>query len=170
MSIGKVQINNLNLSQGEITAVENHLLFVGSGKGDKVGKLLTVNTDSDLSGVLAGADGLLAQVTAARDNGGQNWSASVMLYDPEGGGIASWSDAVDEAMELAKVEGVVLTDPLSAVSDIEAMQAKSERIMAKYMRPVWFAGRAPAFDADSQSWEEYATAIKPLTADVAADA
>lgn len=50
MSIGKVQINNLNLSQGEITAVENHLLFVGSGKGDKVGKLLTVNTDSDLSG------------------------------------------------------------------------------------------------------------------------
>ena len=117
MSIGKVQINNLNLSQGEITAVENHLLFVGSGKGDKVGKLLTVNTDSDLSGVLAGADGLLAQVTAARDNGGQNWSASVMLYDAEGGGIASWSDAVDEAMELAKVEGVVLTEPLSAVSD-----------------------------------------------------
>lgn len=170
MSIGKVQINNLNLSQGEITAVENHLLFVGSGKGDKVGKLLTVNTDSDLSGVLAGADGLLAQVTAARDNGGQNWSASVMLYDAEGGGIASWSAAVDEAMELAKVEGVVLTEPLSAVSDIEAMQAKSERIMAKYMRPVWFAGRAPAFDADSQSWEEYATAIKPLTADVAADA
>ena len=55
-----------------------------------------------LSGVLAGADGLLAQVTAARDNGGQNWSASVMLYDAEGGGIASWSDAVDEAMELAK--------------------------------------------------------------------
>ncbi|WP_459609986.1 DUF2586 family protein, partial [Bilophila wadsworthia] len=152
MSIGRVQINNLNLMQGEITAVENHLLFVGPGKGDKVGKLLTVNTDSDLSGVLAGADGLLAQVTAARDNGGQNWSASVMLYDPEGGGIASWSDAVDEAMELAKVEGVVLTDPLSAVSDIEAMQAKSERIMAKYMRPVWFAGRAPAFDADSQSW------------------
>ena len=128
MSIGRVQINNLNLMQGEITAVENHLLFVGPGKGDKVGKLLTVNTDSDLSGVLAGADGLLAQVTAARDNGGQNWSASVMLYDPEGGGIASWSDAVDEAMELAKVEGVVLTDPLSAVSDIEAMQAKSERI------------------------------------------
>lgn len=74
MSIGKVQINNLNLMQGEITAVENHLLFVGPGKGDKVGKLLTVNTDSDLSGVLAGADGLLAQVTAARDNGGQNWS------------------------------------------------------------------------------------------------
>ena len=59
MSIGKVQINNLNLSQGEITAVENHLLFVGPGKGDKVGKLLTVNTDSDLSGVLAGADGLI---------------------------------------------------------------------------------------------------------------
>ena len=57
MSIGKVQINNLNLSQGEITAVENHLLFVGSGKGDKVGKLLTVNTDSDLSGVLAGDGG-----------------------------------------------------------------------------------------------------------------
>ena len=47
MSIGKVQINNLNLSQGEITAVENHLLFVGSGKGDKVGKLLTVNTDHE---------------------------------------------------------------------------------------------------------------------------
>ena len=89
MSIGKVQINNLNLSQGEITAVENHLLFVGSGKGDKVGKLLTVNTDSDLSGVLAGADGLLAQVTAARDNGGQNWSASVMLYDGGGDGIDS---------------------------------------------------------------------------------
>ena len=73
-------------------------------------------------------------------------------------------------MELARVEGVALTEPLSAVADIEAMQAKSERIMAKYMRPVWFAGRAPAFDADSQSWEEYATAIKPLTADVAADA
>ena len=86
MSIGKVQINNLNLSQGEITAVENHLLFVGPGKGDKVGKLLTVNTDSDLSGVLAGADGLLAQVTAARDNGGRTGRRPSCCMTPRAAG------------------------------------------------------------------------------------
>lgn len=51
-----------------------------------------MNTDSDLSGVLAGADGLLAQVTAARDGARTGQSASVMLYDA-GVGIASWSDA-----------------------------------------------------------------------------
>ena len=41
--------------------------------------------------------------------------------------------------------------------------------MGKYMRPLWFGGRAPAFDPETQSWADYATAIKPLTADVAAD-
>ena len=170
MSIGRVQINNLNLFQGEISAVENFLLFVGKGTGDKVGKLVTVNTDSDLSGLFAGAGELLAQLTAARDNAGQNWNAAVMLYDTEGSGISTWSEAVDEAMELVTVEGIVLTAPLAAVADVEAMQTKSEQIMAKYMRPVWFAGRAAAFDKATQSFEEYVTAIKPLTASVAADA
>lgn len=66
--------------------------------------------------------------------------------------------AVDEAMELAKVEGVILTEPLSSVSDIESMQAR--RADHGQIHAARVVRRAcPAFDADSQSWEEYATAI-----------
>ena len=169
MSIGTVVINNLNLMQGALPAVERYLLFVGAGTQD-VGKLLTLNTDTDLDSVLGDAADLRIQLEYARNNAGQDWNACAVVYNPAlESGIKSWADAVDVAMELASVEGVILTEPLKAVSDVEAMQAKGEAIMGKYMRPLWFGGRAPAFDPETQSWADYATAIKPLTADVAAD-
>ena len=169
MSIGTVVINNLNLMQGALPAVERYILFVGAGTQD-VGKLLTLNTDTDLDSVLGDAADLRIQLEYARNNAGQDWNACAVVYNPAlESGIKSWADAVDVAMELASVEGVILTEPLKAVSDVEAMQAKGEAIMGKYMRPLWFGGRAPAFDPETQSWADYATAIKPLTADVAAD-
>ena len=120
--------------------------------------------------MLGDAADLRIQLEYARNNAGQDWNACAVVYNPAlESGIKSWADAVDVAMELASVEGVILTEPLKAVSDVEAMQAKGEAIMGKYMRPLWFGGRAPAFDPETQSWADYATAIKPLTADVAAD-
>lgn len=152
MSIGTVVINNLNLMQGALPAVERYLLFVGAGTQD-VGKLLTLNTDTDLDSVLGDAADLRIQLEYARNNAGQDWNACAVVYNPAlESGIKSWADAVDVAMELASVEGVILTEPLKAVSDVEAMQAKGEAIMGKYMRPLWFGGRAPAFDPETQSW------------------
>ena len=63
MSIGTVVINNLNLMQGALPAVERYLLFVGAGTQD-VGKLLTLNTDTDLDSVLGDAADLRIQPPA----------------------------------------------------------------------------------------------------------
>ena len=145
MSIGTVVINNLNLMQGALPAVERYLLFVGAGTQD-VGKLLTLNTDTDLDSVLGDAADLRIQLEYARNNAGQDWNACAVVYNPAlESGIKSWADAVDVAMELASVEGVILTEPLTAVSDVEAMQAKGEADHgASTCGPLWFAGRAPA--------------------------
>ena len=71
MSIGTVVINNLNLMQGALPAVERYLLFVGAGTQD-VGKLLTLNTDTDLDSVLGDTADLRIQLEYARNNAGQD--------------------------------------------------------------------------------------------------
>ena len=43
MSLGKVQVNNLNLGQGDIQGVERHFLFVGrAGNASEESQLFSV--------------------------------------------------------------------------------------------------------------------------------
>lgn len=164
--LGKVQINNLNLIQGTLPSVENYFLYVGRGGGKGEGSLITVNQSTDLDAVL-GADALnlKTQVEHARLNAGQNWSACVLPLSEN----KPWQDAVDYAMELTSVESVVLTDPVTTVGEVENMQAKAESIMARYMRPIFLQGRAPAFDPAVHTWPSYQELVTPIIQSIAAD-
>lgn len=166
MSIGVVQVNNLNLLQGELPDIERRFLFIGASDSAHTGagQCLTVNTDTDLDSVLGGESTLKTQVMAARANAGQNWSAHVFPLATS----QTWSEAVDDCMELVSVEAVAITDPMEATSDFETMQAKAESIMAQYMRPVFFVACTRAIGAE-ETWADFTAAIKPLIADVAAD-
>lgn len=163
--LGSVQVNNLNLMQGPLTAVENYLLFVGRGAGENEGKLLAVNSATDLDAVLGiDASNLKTQVTAAQLNAGQNWNAAVLPL-PEG---CPWGEGVDMAVEETQFEGIAITDPISDATEVEGMQAKAERIMAKYMQPLWMAGAARAIK-DTETWADYVSAVRPVTKDLVAD-
>jgi len=169
MALGIVQVNKLNLMQGEFDEVENYFLFVGRGTGVNEGKLLALNNDSDLDTLLGETPSVLkTQIEHARTNAGQNWNACVIPLD----GVMTWDEAVDYAMTQLTVEAVIVTDPVAVAADVEAMQAKVVNIMGQYMRPIWFMGTTRALDPDTDSgeaWSDFTAAIKPLIAAVAAD-
>ena len=163
--LGKVQVNNLNLLQGPITAVENLLLYTGKGGGTNEGKIIHVNAQSDLDAVLGlERSTLKTQVEASQLNAGQNWNAVVLPLRADD----DWRSAVDIAVEEVIVEGIALTDPIAASTDIERMQAQAERIMARQMAPVWIAG-AIRPRLETETWEDYRSAIAPITANIVAD-
>lgn len=163
--LGSVQVNNLNLLQGALDAVENFVLFTGRGAGVNEGKLVSINAQSDLDAVLGLEPSTLkTQVTAAQLNAGQNWNAAVLPLR-EGD---SWQDAVDMAVEEMRFEGVCLTDPISSQVEVERLQAKAESVMAKFMAPMFMAA-APRAPLPTETWADYRSAIAPITSGVAAD-
>jgi len=164
--LGTVQVNNLNLLQGPLTEIENYLLFIGKGGGENEGNLLAVNAQTDLDAVLGLGDCTLKkQVAAAQANGKQNWNAAVLPLADD----ADWQDGVDFALEEQVVEGIVRTDPIAASSEVERMQAKGESIMARHMAPVFLAGSVRGIDAETETWAQYVTAVRPILKDIAAD-
>ncbi len=165
MSLGTIQINRLNLYQGELSDVEMHFLFIGTG-ATNAGSVLSVSAQTDLDVALGEAESVLkTQVEAAMNNGGQNWSASVMPIAEE----TDWQDAVDYAMEVTSCEAVVLTDAIEASTDLEAMQTKADNIMATYMRPVFFLCAVRGLDEATETWATYAAAMEAITDGIAAD-
>lgn len=163
--LGTVQVNNLNLLQGPLTEIENYLLFVGRGAGENEGKLLSVNAQTDLDAVLGlGDSNLKTQVAAAQLNAGQNWNAAVLPLAAD----ATWDAGVDFAIEEQIVEGIVITDPVRNSTMVEAMQAMAERIMAKYMAPVFMAGAVRGL-TDDETWADYLTAMRLVTNGIVAD-
>ena len=164
MSLGTIQINRLNLMQGPLPEIERHFLFIGEGTVNQ-GKVLSVSNATDLDEALgADASNLKTQVEAAMVNAGQNWGASVLPIAADG----SWADAVDYAMEVTSCEAIVITDPVTQKTDIEAMFTKAKSILATYMRPVFFMASVRGCGAD-ESWADYIAAIEPITDGVAAD-
>lgn len=163
--LGKVILNKLNLMQGAFNEVERFLLYVGRGGGAGEGELITVGNATDLDTALGPGDfDLKTQLSLARSNAGQDFSAAVLPM-PEG---MKWQEAVDFAMEQVNVEGVVITDPLAGVADVEDLQTKAQDIMGKYMRPLFMAGRARPMES-SETFAEYRAAIRLLTQNVVAD-
>ena len=174
--LGTVQINNLNLKQGELTSVENYMLFTGIAAADcqNTGKIVTIDQSTDLDAVLgATASDLKTQVTAARLNAGQNWYGCVLPYTvaetTPAALDAAFESAVTTAMEHVKVEAIIRTDPVTRAASVETMQALAESIMAQYMRPLWIMARAQDFDPANQTFADYQTAVAALSTGIAAD-
>lgn len=165
MAQGIIQINKLNLMQGPLPEVERHFLFIGECTTN-AGTILSIGPDADLDTALGSdASVLKTQVEAAMINAGQNFSCSVLPIAAE----TTWDVAVDLAMETITCEAIVLVDPISVKTDLEAMQTKTVEIMAQYMRPVFFMAAVREIAIATESWDAYVTATQPLVDGVAAD-
>ncbi len=164
MALGKVSVNNLNLGQGAVTEIERYFLFIGPA-GKNAGKLLPLNTDSDLANALGTADSdLKTQVTAARANGGDRWACVAAPIGAEG----DWATALEYSQQQGySVEGVVITRPVTSGAELVAMHTAAEQLSAKYGRRV-FVMAASAGILPTATWDEYLVAQKAITADVAA--
>ncbi|WP_419737413.1 DUF2586 domain-containing protein [Pseudomonas sp. COR18] len=164
MALGKVSVNNLNLGQGAVTEIERYFLFIGPA-GKNAGKLLPLNTDTDMANALGAADSdLKTQVTAARANGGDRWACVAAPIGAEG----DWATALEYSQQQGySVEGVVITRPVATGAELVAMHTAAEQLSAKYGRRV-FVMAASAGILPTATWDEYLVAQKAITADVAA--
>ena len=164
MALGKVSVNNLNLGQGAVTEIERYFLFIGPA-GKNVGKLLPLNTDSDLDAELGlQPSDLKTQITAARANGGDRWACLAAPIGAEG----EWAPALELAQQQGfSVEAVVITKPVTAGAELVAMHTAAEQLNSKYGRRS-FVLAASAGLQPAATWAEYLVEQKAIPKDVAA--
>ncbi|SHJ72053.1 DUF2586 domain-containing protein (plasmid) [Halodesulfovibrio aestuarii] len=165
MATGQIQINRLNRMQGPFNEVERYFCYIGQGSTNQ-GKLVPLNTDTDLDEVLGSAESILkTQIEAAKLNAGQNWNACAFVLDEN----ITWDKAVDTVMEQAKVEAIAVTDPITASTDLEAMRDKQASVRAQYQRPLVFIATIAKINPETESWSDFITRATALVTGIKAD-
>ncbi|MFK3970195.1 DUF2586 domain-containing protein [Pseudomonas sp. NPDC087358] len=164
MALGQVSVNNLNLSQGAVTAVERYFLFIGQA-AKSPGQLIPLNTDSDLDVMLGiPASDLKTQITAARANGGDRWACLAAPLAADG----TWQKTLETAQQQGySVEGVVITAPVTAGAALSAMNDAAVALNNTYGRRAFVMASTAGIDP-AKSWSEYLTAQKAITAGLSA--
>lgn len=164
MALGKVSVNNLNLGQGAVTEIERYFLFIGPGPKN-TGKLIALNTDSDLDAQLGvPASDLKTQITAARLNGGDRWACVAAPIGAEG----DWTAALELSQQQGfSVEAVAITKPVVKGDELSAMHDAAISLGNVYGRRV-FVMASTASPTPLQTWDEYLLEQKAITADLAA--
>ena len=164
MSLGKVQVNNLNLGQGDIQGVERHFLFVGrAGSADEESQLFSVGAQTVLADTFADSP-LLEIVKAAQLNAGQNWTAAVYPM-AEGESI---TDAIDRANEVQSFEMIVVCDEQTTSAGLTDIHDHLTSLHSTLGRFVSALVAVPGIDVATQTWSQYEAATVALQADVAA--
>ncbi|CQH41731.1 DUF2586 domain-containing protein [Yersinia enterocolitica] len=172
-----VTIDQLNQRQGKINEVERTVLFIGSAADDSEipGDLIALDSQSDITVVLADADTALREnVRAAQRNGGQNWQAYALLLaaDAEAGDDML---AILSAQQMISVEGVICTIPITTVADgrtkINLYAALRAELTNKYGRWVWsmLTVSGPAVLPVPVSWSAYQAFLAELETGIAAE-
>lgn len=163
MSLGKVQVNNLNQGQGDITAIERHFLFVGlAGIEAEESQLFSVGAQTDLEATFADSP-LRDQLIAAQLNAGQNWTAAVYpLADGE-----DVFDAITAANEVQSFEAVVFCDVSAAGAALTAKQGYLESLKASHGRFVFGIAALPGITG-VQTWAQYEAATVAIQAGIKA--
>lgn len=164
MAQGNVSVNNLNLGQGPVVEIERFFLFIGPA-AHNVGKLIALNTQSNLDSLLGTADSdLKLQVQTARANGGSRWACLALPLSADG----NWQDALSQAQqENISVEAVVITKPVTTGDELSAMQAAALLQSNRHGRRLFIMAATPGI-SQAQSWEEYLASQRAITRDVAA--
>lgn len=164
MSLGKVQVNNLNLGQGDISAIERHFLFIGrAGDAAEESQLFSIGAQTDLSKTFADSP-LRDQLIAAQKNAGQNWTAAVYpLAEAE-----NIIDAIDRANEVQSFEMVIVCDEQNTSGGLTDIHDHLESLKATLGRFVSALIAVPGIDVATQTWPAYEAATVALQADIAA--
>jgi hypothetical protein len=165
MALGKVSVNNLNLSQGAVTAIERHFLFIGPG-AKSIGQLISLNTDSDLDVMLGiPPSDLKTQIIAARLNGGDRWACVAAPIAADG----NWQDALTVSQQQGhSFESVVVTTPVTTAAELSAMHDAAIALGNTYGRRVFVMAASVGITAEDQAWSEYTAAQKALVLGLAA--
>ncbi|ELZ0585409.1 TPA: DUF2586 domain-containing protein [Yersinia enterocolitica] len=172
-----VTIDQLNQRQGKINEVERTVLFIGSAAADSEipGDLIALDSQSDITLVLADADTALREnVRAAQRNGGQNWQAYalVLAADAQAGDDML---AILSAQQMISVEGVICTIPITTVADgrtkINLYAALRAELTNKYGRWVWsmLTVSGPTTLPVPMSWSAYQAFLAELETGIAAE-
>ncbi|ELI8130037.1 DUF2586 family protein, partial [Yersinia enterocolitica] len=139
------------------------------------GDLIALDSQSDITVVLADADTALREnVRAAQRNGGQNWQAYalVLAADAEAGDDML---AILSAQQIISVEGVICTIPITTVADgrtkINLYAALRAELTNKYGRWVWsmLTVSGPAVLPVPVSWSAYQAFLAELETGIAAE-
>jgi hypothetical protein len=137
MTWPNVTVNQINQLLGETNEVERTVLFIGTGTVN-VGKTLAVNAQSDFDALLGEDESpLKSDVLAALANAGQNWWGFVHVLAAESSPDA-WVDVVLAAQLSCSVEGVVLSDDITAKTTINQAVTLRANLIARFGRWVWF--------------------------------
>jgi hypothetical protein len=164
MSLGKVQVNNLNQGQGDIAAIERHFLFVGlAGHVDEESQLFSVGAQTDLEDVFADS-ALRTQLIAAQLNGGQNWTAAVYPL----AAAEDVNDAITAANEVQSFEAVVFCDISNSGAELSAKHDYLQSLQASHGRFVFGIAALPGIDAGTQTWTAYEAAAVAIQNGIAA--
>jgi hypothetical protein len=158
MALGKINVNNLNQGQGEPTAIERHMLFIGLAAAvDDESQLFSVNAQTDLDATLA-AGNLLDQVKAAQLNGGQNWTAAIYALAAD----EALSVGIEHANEVQSFEAIVFCDPAAASGEITSRHDELIGLNNRLGRFVFGICALPGIDANTQTWAAYEAATVEL--------
>ena len=164
MALGRVTVNNLNLYQGPIAAIERTFLFIGPAP-KKHNEVLNLNAQTDIDALLGDSDSdLKTQLKAAQANGGQHWSAyAVPLKEAD-----KWQDAFELAMKQdVSPEAAVITNPATNKTQLQAMHAASLAAINQYGRRVIFIATTAGITQE-QTWDDYLKKQKAVVNTVAA--
>ena len=164
MSLGKVQVNNLNLGQGDIQGVERHFLFVGrAGAVDEESQLFSIGAKTDLEKTFADSP-LRDQLIAAQLNAGQNWTAAVYPMAEQ----ETIVDAIDRANEVQSFEMVVVCAEQTASAELTAIHDHLTSLQATLGRFVSALVAVPGIDVATQTWPAYEAATVAIQDGIAA--
>lgn len=164
MAQGKVSVNNLNLGQGPVTEIERYFLFIGPAPKN-IGKLLALNTQSDLDTELGLPDSdLKIQISAARDNGGSRWACMAVPLAADG----DWKAALDMAQSAdVSVEAIVITKPVTNSGELLMMNTATVNLNNRYGRRVFFMAASDGIKP-TLSWSLYRIEQMEITRSIAA--
>jgi len=164
MSLGKVQVNNLNQGQGDIAAIERHFLYVGrAGHADEESQLFSIGAQTDLEAEFADS-ALRDQLIAAQLNAGQNWTAAVYpLADAE-----DVFTAITSANEVQSFEAVVFCDISTTGAELSEKHDYLISLQASHGRFVHGYAAVAGIDALTQTWAAYEAALVAVQAGIAA--
>lgn len=164
MSLGKVQVNNLNQGQGDITAIERHFLFVGlAGHEDEESQLFSVGAQTDLEEAFADSP-LRDQLIAAQLNAGQNWTAAVYPLAP----AEDVFEAITAANEVQSFEAVVFCDISTTALQLTAKHGYLFSLQASHGRFVSGIAAVAGINPATQTWAACEAALVALQAGIAA--
>lgn len=166
MALGQVGVYSQDGGQGDFSSPERQLVFMGHA-GKNAGKILYIDQSSDLEEVLGtNASKMKTAIRKARLNAGPNWTCIAMPR----GAAGEWSVAFTEAMNANLVcEGVVVTDDMTSVAEVVALQTLLTDALNQYSRRLFGMCHTAALDAETQDWATFIASAEALQDGVSAD-